>query len=237
MVNSPMIRGENITLYYNQRAILAAPKLQIHSGLTMLTGASGQGKSTFLRMLARLNDRVPGYRFDGVVIIHTDKGMVDIHSSKTCLSSLRKNVAFVPQTPHMLPFSIAKNLMLPLQVHLGTNIAEARERMMLTLCKTGLYKEVLSRLDEPARNLSIGQQQRLAVARAMMISPSVLVLDEPTSSLDQTSKESLLTMLRSLAEDTTILMSSHDNAKMLSMADHFLEIRKGRLLCPPNQDG
>ena len=133
------------------------------------------------------------------------------------------------QTPNILPASIRQNMLLPLQLATAFPASEWRERMERSLTEVGLWHDVSSRLREPASILSGGQQQRLCLARTLALEPAILLLDEPTASLDPATTHTIENLLLKLAERYPILLVSHGLPQAQRMASRIVLFGKGRL--------
>ncbi len=197
-------RIRRLSVAFHERTILHDITLDIPAeGITVLLGRSGSGKTTFLRALNRLNECLPGCRTSGEAELRLGGELRPIYAGRTgeaALSDLRRRVGMVFQTPNILPASIRQNMLLPLQLATAFPASEWRERMERSLTEVGLWHDVSSRLREPASILSGGQQQRLCLARTLALEPEILLLDEPTASLDPATThtiENLLLKLRS----------------------------------------
>lgn len=227
----PKIRIENLSFFYGSRPVLrdiSAP-IMAH-GITAVVGPSGQGKSTFLMTLNRLWENMPGTRMTGTVSIRFGDQFSDIYAGAIALHQLRRKVGMVFQTPNPLPMSIFKNVAFPLKL-LGGNKPDRVEHLVTAALKrTFLWKEVKDRLSDDARALSGGQQQRLCIARTLILEPEVLLLDEPTSSLDDRAGEVIEDLLLKLRDRCTLVMVSHYMDQVKRVADTVMEIKDGRLI-------
>jgi len=145
-------------------------------------------------------------------------------------SELRRQVGMVFQTPAILPFSIGKNLAMPLRVALGMSGAALTERVEWALRETSLWDEVKDRLRESAATLSGGQQQRLCLARALALGPQVLLLDEPTASLDFRASGKIEQLLLRLKTEYCIVAVSHSLSQARRLADRLFVLREGRIV-------
>ncbi|AMV71977.1 phosphate ABC transporter ATP-binding protein [Desulfuromonas carbonis] len=185
--------------------------------LTVIIGPSGSGKSTLARLLNRLEDPT-----DGRILLRGTE------LKSLPLLALRRQVGLVPQQPFMFPGSVLDNLQLPFSYR-GLPLPTASDdRLRQILARCGLAAELLER---DARTLSVGQQQRVSLARTLLPGPAVLVLDEPTSALDRPSgdrlAETLMTICRE--ERLTIVMVSHDLRLAERIADHLVYLEAGRV--------
>ncbi len=195
-----------------------------------IIGPSGKGKSTFLTLLNRLWEDVPDARLEGKVSVRFGDAFRDIYAPSCRLSELRRRVGMVFQTPNPLPMGIAKNVSFPLRLAGRARERDTPQRVEAALRQAFLWDEVKDRLDADARNLSGGQQQRLCIARALVLEPEVLLLDEPTSSLDRKAGEVIEALLVGLKRRCTILMVSHYLAQVQRIADTVIELEAGRLV-------
>jgi phosphate transport system ATP-binding protein len=205
------IRVQNLCVAFAGRSVLDNLSLEVDSGgPTVLVGRSGSGKTTLLRALNRLNECLPDCATSGSVNLHLEGEWLNAYAQGTRPEELRKRVGMVFQTPNPLPVSVARNLDLPLALALGLGATERAERAELALREARLWDEVKDRLDHPAQTLSGGQQQRLCLARALAFRPEILLLDEPTSSLDYKAARGVEELLLDLATRYTVLLVSHN---------------------------
>lgn len=224
------IRTENLQFSYQHRTILDEVNLQLPAqSIIGVTGPSGAGKSTFLSIFNRLWEEGGEGRVDGKVHIHLDGSMIDIYNGSIPPDKLRRKVGMVFQTPNPLPMSIYKNIAFPLQLLGIKNKRILAEKAESTLRRVHLYDEVKDRLDASGLTLSGGQQQRLCMARALTLEPEVLLLDEPTSSLDQESAVKIEQLLVELKQRCTILLVSHYQDQVQRVADQIFELTDRRL--------
>lgn len=221
---------EKLCFHYGGRSILKGIDLRLPAGkIIAFTGPSGTGKSTLLSVFNRLWEEVGSGCLEGRVGLFLDGKMVDIYSDGITLDKLRRKVGMVFQSPNPLPMSIAKNLAFPLRLK---NIRDKRQiasRSEEMLRRVHLWDEVSDRLRSDARLLSGGQQQRLCIARSLMLEPEILLLDEPTSSLDQQGCFHIENLLKELRTSTTILLVSHYQDQIQRIADYSYELRDGHL--------
>lgn len=209
------------------------------AGITVLAGRSGSGKTTLLRALNRLNETFPNCRTTGRVELDLGNGLEAIYEASgqdgerarpRPLSGLRRRVGMVFQTPNVLPVSVARNLALPLQVVAGVPAPEIQTRVRRALVDVRLWDEVADRLDIPAERLSGGQQQRLCLARALALEPAVLLLDEPTASLDVHATADIEDLLLRLAERYPLLVVSHSPEQAVRLATRLVVLHQGQVL-------
>ncbi len=203
----------------------------VEPGTTLaLVGPSGSGKSSLVQCVNRLIDLTPGARVSGVVRVSG----ADVRAPGSDVLDLRRRVGMVFQRPTPFPCSIRKNLELPLREHRLGGAAERGERSRAALEAVGLWQEVESRLDAPASRLSGGPQQRQCLARALVVEPEVLLLDEPCSSLDPLATAVVEEALRKLRGKVTMLLVTHSLAQSSRLADEiallWFDGRCGRLV-------
>ena len=197
-------------------------------GITVLLGRSGSGKTTLLRSLNRLNENFDGYAGSGSVKLRLGGAMREIYCSEAPeISYIRRSAGMVFQSPNPLPMTLKKNMTLPLELALGLSKAEAAERMEKSLREVGLWDEVKDRLNQRAASFSGGQQQRMCLARTLAMEPEMLLLDEPTASLDRKSAELIEQHLRKLKEHIPMIMVSHSLAQARKLGNRFIVLSEG----------
>ena len=202
---------------------LCCPKNKI----SVIIGRSGSGKSTFLRSLNRLNETFPGCTYSGNIELRLMNRWVDIHRGTLRLEELRHRVGMVFQSPNVLPMSIRKNMTLPLKLVAGLGHAEQMAAMEQALGEAQLWNEVKDRLKEPAATLSGGQQQRLCLARALALKPEILLLDEPTASLDHQAAWRIEELIVELGKRYTVIVVSHSLRQTRAVGEHIVVFRQG----------
>ena len=221
------IKIEGLNCYYKQKMVLKGCKGEFEeNAITTIIGPSGVGKTTFLMVLNRLYELIPNCRVEGKVEIKLNNGYVDIHSLP--LTSLRKKAGMVFQVPNPLPISIFKNVAFPLRLSGAKDRKYIKEKVETVLKDATLWDEVKDRLDDSALKLSGGQQQRLCIARAMITQPDILLLDEPTSSLDREAALKIEELLKSLKEKCTLIIVSHYADLTRRISDNVLTLKDGR---------
>ena len=213
----PFIKTTNLSLRYSNQTALEDISLTIHRGcLTAIVGPSGSGKSSFLMCLNRLNDLIPDCEVTGQILFEDQ----DIRDPGIDVLQLRRRVGMIFQKPNPFPMSIQKNLDFPLREHGIKDYGTRQEHIHKALSDVGLWKEIKDRLDTPALSLSGGQQQRLCIARALVLSPDVLLMDEPCSALDPLSSGIVEDLIYSLRGQYTIVMVTHNLAQARRIADY-----------------
>jgi phosphate transport system ATP-binding protein len=184
--------------------------------VTAIIGPSGCGKSTFLRCLNRMHELVPGARVGGHVLLNG----VDIYANGIDPVLIRRQIGMVFQKPNPFPtMSIFDNVAAGLKLAGERNRRRLAEVVEQSLRAAALWEEVKDRLHKPGTSLSGGQQQRLCIARALAVSPEVLLMDEPASSLDPASTLRIEELARELAEDITIVIVTHNMQQAARVSD------------------
>ncbi|MEG1608266.1 MAG: phosphate ABC transporter ATP-binding protein, partial [Clostridia bacterium] len=199
----------NLNLFYSKFQALKDINAQIPRGkITAFIGPSGCGKSTLLKTLNRMNDLVEGCKITGNVNICGR----DIYSDGADLASLRKNVGMVFQKPNPFPMSVYDNITYGAKTFGIKSHAVLDQIVESTLRSAAMWDELKDRLTKSALSLSGGQQQRIAIARALVNSPSLIFADEPTGALDSETSREIMELLKSLNEQgKTVIMVTHDN--------------------------
>lgn len=217
---------QGLEVCYHGRRVLGGIDLGIpRRSLVCLVGPSGCGKSTLLMTLNRLLDTVPHASWRGRVRLHLDDGRCwDLATLPAHqLVELRRKVALVFQQPSLLPGSIQSNVAFPLLLR-KTPTEQVRTKTRQALELVGLWDEVKDRLDQGAEELSGGQQQRLCLARALVMEPEVLLLDEPTSFLDRALARRVESLLLEQRRQRTVVVVSHYSDRLQDSADLVFEL-------------
>ena len=206
-VENPRMTCREVNVYYGEKKAINNVSIDIaHNEVIAMIGPSGCGKSTFLRCLNRMNDTVEGCRVTGDIRIDG----LDIHDKNVDVVPLRARVGMVFQKPNPFPKSIFDNVAYGPKIHgLAQNRAELEEIVETSLKKAGLWGEVKDRLDQPGTGLSGGQQQRLCIARAIAVSPEVILMDEPCSALDPIATAKIEELIAELREQYSIVIVTH----------------------------
>jgi len=212
----PLVRARGLSLCYGPTVAFEDVTLDVNAGcITALVGPSGCGKTSFLNCINRLTDLIPGARISGELQLAN----VDLLDPRLDVIALRRSVGMVFQKPNPFPLSIRRNLSLPLKEHgMRSRVrrADATER---ALRDVGLWDEVKDRLESPALALSGGQQQRLCIARALVLEPEVLLMDEPCSALDPIASGVVEELIVGLRGRVTVLIVTHNLAQARRVAD------------------
>ena len=227
----PKIKLSNLSFYYNDRTVLNDITATFaQNSITAIIGPSGMGKSTFLLTLNRLWENIPGAAVGGRVEIFFRNEYFDIYDKSYSLPELRRQAGMVFQIPNPLPMSIYKNISFPLKLAGEKSRETIIFKVEEALKRAFLWEEVKDRLKDDARSLSGGQQQRLCIARALILEPEILLLDEPTSSLDTKAGKIIEELLLSLKERCTIIMVSHYKDQVKRIAGKVLELSHGKFI-------
>ena len=214
------IRIRNLSFQYNTHMVLKNINTDImENTITAVTGPSGQGKSSFLTTLNRLWESIDGAKAEGKIEIRFNKKFQNIYDGNYSISLLRRQVGMVFQVPNPLPMSIYNNIAFPLKLMGEHKKQDAPARIENALKKAFLWNEVKDRLNKNAGILSGGQQQRLCIARALILDPHVLLLDEPTSSLDEKAGRMIEDLIVELKGNCTIVLVSHHMDQVKRVAD------------------
>ena len=215
MANSK-ITVESLNLHYGGNHALKNVNMEIADhAITAFIGPSGCGKSTFLRCLNRMNDLVDGCRVEGKVILDGE----DIYDKRVDTTLLRKKVGMVFQQPNPFPMSIYDNIAYGPRLHGIKNKKELDEIVERSLQGAAIFEEVKDRLHKSALGLSGGQQQRLCIARALAVSPEVLLMDEPTSALDPISTLKIEELMETLKKKYTVVIVTHNMQQAARVSD------------------
>jgi len=206
---------QNLDLWYSDFQALHNVNLEIKQGrITAFIGPSGCGKSTLLKTLNRMNDLVEGCKVKGKILLDGE----DIYD-KMDVNLLRKRVGMVFQKPNPFPMSIYDNVAFGLRTHGIKKKSELDNIIEKSLRDAAIWDEVKDRLKKSALGLSGGQQQRLCIARALAISPDVLLMDEPTSALDPISTNKIEDLVLELKKNYTIVIVTHNMQQAARISD------------------
>ncbi len=203
---------QNVTISFDGMAVVSNVNLDIYEHqLTCIIGPSGCGKSTLLRSINRLNDLNPRARVSGDILLHGQSimGIPDV--------MVRRRIGMVFQRPNPFPKSVYQNIALGLRVN-GFR-GDIDERVERSLRQVGLWDEVKDNLGKNALNLSLGQQQRLCIARAIALGSDIVLMDEPCASLDPISSEKINILLNSMKQHYTLIVVTHNLKQAATIAD------------------
>jgi phosphate transport system ATP-binding protein len=230
-VESPCIAAESLDAYFGAARVVRDVSFAVPRGqVTAIIGPSGCGKSTLLRCLNRMHETVPGARVEGEVRFNGR----DIYAPEVSAISVRQHIGMVFQRPTPFPtMSIRDNVIAGLKIlprGERPSRREADEIVERTLRRTALWDEVHDRLHTSAVALSGGQQQRLCIARALATSPTVLLLDEPTASLDPLSTQRVEELVYELKREVTIIIVTHNMQQAARISDRTAFMLGGELV-------
>jgi phosphate transport system ATP-binding protein len=219
------IRGLNV--FYGDLRVLKDINLDIPARqVTVVIGPSGCGKSTLLQTLNRLIDTAEGARVRGQVLLDGE----DIYAPRTEVTRIRQKMGLLSQKPQVLPMSIHDNVAYGPRIHGLRSRRELDLRVEHYLRVAGLWDEVKDRLREPASMLSVGQQQRLCLARGLAVEPEIILGDEPTSALDPQSSQNVERRLLELKRDYTVIVVTHILRQARRIADYLAFLYLGELV-------
>jgi phosphate transport system ATP-binding protein len=219
------IRG--LSVFYGGLQVLKDVSLDIPANrITVIIGPSGCGKTTLLRSLNRLLDEADGARVQGQVLLDGE----DIYAPRTEVTRIRRKMGLLSQRPQVLPMSIAENVAYGPRLHGLWSRKDFDRRIEHYLSVVGLWDEVKDRLDEPASVLSVGQQQRLCLARGLAVEPEIILGDEPTSALDPPSSQKVERRLVEIKRDYTVVVVTHILRQARRIADHLAFLYLGELV-------
>ena len=212
----PVLSIHNLNVWYGDKQILKSLSFQVQQReVTALIGPANCGKSTLVRCLNRLNDFTPNFRFSGEILF---KGN-DMYAKKTDTATIRKQIGMVFRKPSPFQCSIYKN------VAYGARISGIHQSRHLdaivqeSLRRTGLWNEVEPILNETPEQLTIGQQQRLCIARALAVKPEILIFDEPCGELDPIETVKIETLIRNLTHDYTLIFVTNKRRQAARVSD------------------
>ena len=221
------IDTRDVNFWYGDFQALKGISMEIEEkSVVAFIGPSVCGKSTFLRLFNRMNDLIPGSRLEWEILIDRQ----NIYSKRVEVDELRRNVGMVFQRPNPFPKSIFENVAYGLRVNGVKDNAFIRQRVEETLKGAALWDEVKDKLKESAFALSGGQQQRLCIARAMAVSPSVLLMDEPASALDPISTAKVEELIHELKKEYTIVIVTHNMQQAARISDKTAFFYMGQMV-------
>ncbi len=225
------IQTKNLSVYYKNTLALNNISVEIPDrAITAIIGPSGCGKSTLLRSFNRMIDTFDETTVRGSVLVDGE----DIFSSKVDVTRIRKKMGLLSQRPSPLPMSIFENVAYGPKIHGMRNRQQLEVLVQKNLQIAGLWDEVKDRLNESAASLSIGQQQRLCLARGLAVEPEIILADEPTSALDPISTRHIEGKLHELKDRYTIVIVTHLLRQARRLADYVVFMYLGELIeCGP----
>jgi len=225
--NAIKLKAEKVNFFYGSSQALKNVNMDIYEKkVTAIIGPSGCGKSTFIRLINRMNELIPNTSFCGKVMFNGN----NIYGLNADAIELRRRIGMVFQKPNPFPKSIFENLSYGLKVNGIRNKTFIEEKVIDSLKKAALWKEVKDRLHTNALGLSGGQQQRLCIARCLTIEPEVILFDEPCASLDPISTAKIEELILELKKDYTIIIVTHNMQQAARISDYTAFMMLGELL-------
>lgn len=227
-VAAPRMTARGVDVFYGDKQAIKDVSIDLGANeVIALIGPSGCGKSTFLRCLNRMNDTIDGCRVTGEITLDGQ----DIYDSKLDVVPLRARVGMVFQKPNPFPKTIYDNVAYGPRIHgLSANKTELDEIVQTALERAGLWDEVKDRLDRPGTGLSGGQQQRLCIARAIAVSPEVILMDEPCSALDPIATARIEELIDELRENFCIAIVTHSMQQAARVSQRTAYFHLGDLI-------
>lgn len=227
-VDNPRITARDVNVFYGDKQAIDRVTLDIaEKQVISFIGPSGCGKSTFLRCLNRMNDTIDICRIEGEIALDGK----NIYAPDVDVVPLRARVGMVFQKPNPFPKSIYDNVAYGPRIHgLAAGSAELDEIVEMSLERAGLWNEVKDRLQQPGTGLSGGQQQRLCIARAIAVSPEVILMDEPCSALDPIATARIEELIDELSNQFTIVIVTHSMQQAARVSQRTAYFHLGKLV-------
>lgn len=226
-MENTIIKINDLKVNAAQKEILKGINIEIPKNkVTVLLGPSGCGKTTLFKCLNRLTDLYPELNVTGSVIINGE----DIYHPNQDITELRQKMGLVNQKPYPLPMSIFNNVAFGLKLKGIKNKKQLNEKVEHYLKEAAIWDEVKDRLKDSATNLSIGQQQRLCLARGLATAPEVILADEPTSALDPISSRLIEEQFIKLSNNYTVIVVTHILRQAKRLADHVVFMYEGKVI-------
>ncbi len=222
------IRVRNLNAYYGKAQVLKNINIEIpKKQVTVIMGPSGCGKSTLLKSLNRFLELTEGAKISGEVFVNDQ----DIYARDIDVTEVRKRVGLLAQRPSPLPMSIYDNVAYGMHIHrMKRSRKDYKAAVRYYLEIAGLWDEVQKRLHDPATSLSIGQQQRLCLARGLAVEPEIILGDEPTSALDPVSAQNIEARLLDLKKEYTTVIVTHTLRQAKRLADYVIYMYLGEVI-------
>ncbi|HMW28190.1 phosphate ABC transporter ATP-binding protein PstB [Plasticicumulans sp.] len=227
-VDNPKIAARDVNVFYGEKHAIKHVDIDIGiNEVIAFIGPSGCGKSTFLRCLNRMNDTIDGCRVEGAITLDGQ----DIYDRELDVVQLRARVGMVFQKPNPFPKSIYDNVAYGPRIHgMASSRSELDDLVQWSLEKAGLWNEVKDRLQQPGTGLSGGQQQRLCIARAIAVSPEVILMDEPCSALDPIATAKIEELIDELRENYSIVIVTHSMQQAARVSQRTAYFHLGDLI-------
>ena len=226
-ISNIQIETQDLNVCYNDNCVIKNINVKIPSKkITAIIGPSGCGKTTLLKSFNRLLEIRDDAKISGKIIVDG----IDILRPGLNVPDIRKKMGLLSQKPYPLPMSIYENVAYGLRIHNDISEDELDKDVEHCLMESGLWNEVKDRLDDPASGLSVGQQQRLCLARAIAVRPEVLLCDEPTSALDPIASQQIERLLLKLKEEYTVVLVTHTLRQAKRVADYIIFLYFGEVI-------
>ena len=225
---NPKITSRNVNVFYHDKQAINNVSLDVGSKeIISLIGPSGCGKSTFLRCFNRMNDTIDGCKVEGNIVLDNQ----DIYHPSVDVVPLRAKIGMVFQKPNPFPKSIYDNVAYGPKIHgLASTKDELDSIVELSLKNAGLWNEVKDRLQSPGTGLSGGQQQRLCIARAIAVSPEIILMDEPCSALDPIATAKIEELIHQLGKNYSIVIVTHSMQQAARVSQRTAYFHLGELI-------
>jgi len=218
---------KDVNLHFGKQHVLKNVTANIpEKKITVILGPSGCGKTTLLKTMNRLTDLYPNVKIKGSIHIGDD----DVLNTKKDITEIRRHMGLLSQRPYPLPMNIFNNVAYGLRISGRKNKKFLKPRVQHYLEMANLWEEVKDRLTDPASSLSIGQQQRLCLARGLSVDPDIILADEPTSALDPLSSEVIENKFIELKSQYTIVMVTHSLQQARRIADYVIFMYLGEIV-------
>jgi len=226
-ISNNQIETKELNVHYHGQHILRGVDIKIPAKkLTAIIGPSGCGKTTLLKSFNRLLEIQDEVKISGQILVDG----INILDAGLNVPDIRKKMGLLSQKPYPLPMSIYENVAYGLRIHSKKNTKELEVIVHHCLQEAGLWNEVKDRLHDPASRLSVGQQQRLCLARAIAVEPEVLLCDEPTSALDPIAAQQIEKLLLKLKENYTVVLVTHTLRQAKRLADYVVFLYFGKVI-------
>lgn len=227
MPGKPKIIIKDLNLHFGKQHVLKNVTANIpEKKITVILGPSGCGKTTLLKTMNRLTDLYPSVKLNGSIHIGDD----DVLNTKKDITEIRRHMGLLSQRPYPLPMNIFNNVAYGLRISGRKSKKYLKPRVKHYLEMANLWEEVKDRLNDPASSLSIGQQQRLCLARGLSVDPDIILADEPTSALDPLSSEAIENKFIELKNQYTIVMVTHSLQQARRIADYVIFMYLGEIV-------
>ncbi len=225
--NNNIIECKDLNLWYDDNHALKNINLKIKKNkVTAIIGPSGCGKSTLIRSFNRMNDVIENCKINGEIRFHGK----NIYASNNNVMQYRKRIGMIFQKPNPFPMSVFDNVAYGPRIHKVNDTNKLEEIVETSLKRAVLWDEVCNRLKDSAMGLSGGQQQRLCIARALAVEPEVILMDEPTSSLDPISSGKIEDLINQLKKKYTVIIVTHNMQQAARISDYTCFMYIGELI-------